>query len=92
MTRDGVRGSETGRENQSIRRKTCQKSTSSTINPKWTDLGLNVDFRDEVPVFNRLGQSTAQDFPKYVALNFVRYEILNTFAEYRHVTSGGLLT
>jgi hypothetical protein len=92
MTGDGVRGSETGKENQSIRRKTCQKSTLSTLNPKWTDLGPNVYFRDEVPVFNRLGQCTAQYFSKYVSLNFVFYEILNTFAEYRHVTAGGLLT
>lgn len=58
------RGSENGRENQSIRRKTCPLFTVSTINPKWTDLELNVDFRDEVPVINRLGQCTAHDFPK----------------------------
>jgi hypothetical protein len=92
MTGDGVWGCEIGRENQSTRRKPCHKSTLSTINLKWTDLGLNVDFRVEVSVFNRLGQCTAQDFPKYIALNVVRYEILNTFAEHSLVTAGGLLT
>jgi len=71
MTEHGVRESETGRENQSIRRKTCTKSTLFTINPKWIDLGLNVDFRYEVPMINRLGQCTAHDFPKYFALKFV---------------------
>ena len=78
MTGHGVRGSETGWENQSIRRKTCPKSTLSTINPKWTDLVLNVDFRDEVPVINRLVQCTARDFPKFVLLKSVFYTILNT--------------
>lgn len=71
MTGHGVRGSETGRKNQGIRRKTCPKSTLSTINPKWTDLGLIVDFRDEVLVINRLGQCTARDFPENVALKSV---------------------
>jgi hypothetical protein len=92
MNGHGVRESETGRENQSIRIKTCPKATLSTINPKWTDLGLNVDFRDEVPVINRLGQCTAHDFPEYVALKFVYYEIPNTFAEHRHVTARRLMT
>ena len=92
MTGHGARESETGRENQSIRKKTCPKSTLSTINPTWNDLGLNVDFRDEVPVLNRLGQCTAHDFPEYVALKFVRYKILNTFAEYKLVTARRLMT
>lgn len=92
MTGHGVRGGENGRENQSIRRKVCPKSILSTISPKWTYLGLNVDFRDEVPVINRLGQCTAHDFPEYVALKFVCCEILNTFAEHSHVTTRRLMT
>lgn len=88
MTGHGLGESETGKENQSILRKTCPKSTLSTINTKWIDLGLNVDFRHEVPVINRLGQCTAHDFPKYFALKFVfviKFLIVRTFAVHRHV-------
>jgi len=50
-----------------------KKSTLSAINPKWIDLGLNVDFRYEVPMINSLGQCTAHDFSKYFALKFVSF-------------------
>jgi hypothetical protein len=47
-------------ENQSTRGKTCPSATLSTINPTWTDPGLNPGLRGERPASNRLSHGTAR--------------------------------
>ena len=55
------------RKDRSTRRKTCPSATLSTINPKYTDLGLSSGLRGDRPATNRLTKGTAPT------------EVLNTY-------------